>query len=396
MKRAAFIVFLIIVAGLFARVTLHTAPLLLGERFSQALQDLDSGRVDEKKLTEVSNTIQAFRVAAKPDSIQAAEVLDAVILLRGDRFESALRRLSKLDQNGSLRSHILLYAGESLYRLQRYSEAARALAVVVTEEPDNLPAHRWLSATYYDLGAYNAAIIELNHVIRLDPSDFRPHRLLGIMYEDFEQHGEAVTHFTKALSLTTDRSIQQSMLLDLSRARIALNQFDEAIVHLEKVEICGMSCVLKARCLLNLGPLMDAEAQIQLAADLNEQTAERYLIEAELYEALGQSDRALSALKTAAEKFPFDAEVRYRLALGLKKNGSSEEAEQQMAVWQANKDLSARLTELNLQAIEDPDDAAVRQQLALVCEKLGKKELAMMWRAAAESCKSASLLPEPK
>ncbi len=392
MKFRALLIGIVAIAAITWWFLNQTVSLSTEKRFLSALHTLDQGRApDPEQLNEIRLTINSL--AENPESLEAAEILDAVVLLRGDRVESALRKLAELDQDGAQRSYILLYAGEALYKLQRYSEAARTLGVLVAEDADNLPARRWLSATFYDLGAFNAAIVELKEVIRLDPSDYRPHNLLGIMYEDFEQHAEAIKHFEIAASLVSDTVARDSIRLSLARARIALHEYPEAIELLEQVNASGQSCVLQARCLLATGMYQDALAKVKQAVDLGDDSWQRYLIQAEALEAAGESANALLVLQEAGEKFPNEAEVHYRLGLSLQKAGDVVAAKQRMEVWEQQRLLAARLTELNLQAIDNPYDAAVRIELAKTCEMLGRHELALMWRKAARSCESNSLIP---
>ncbi len=140
-----------------------SASLTAEQRYQQTLSELKAGNAE--------GVGEAIRVLGQTSGFeQHATLLEAVLLLRGNRVESALSTLAGLDQEGPLRHEILLAAGEALNRLQRYGEAELALTVVAREQPDNVDGHRWLGATYYDLGAFDGAIVELNHVVRLAPT----------------------------------------------------------------------------------------------------------------------------------------------------------------------------------------------------------------------------------
>lgn len=356
--------------------------------FEQTLASVDAGRLSGLATAEK-------QLRQNPEWKDAAELLDAVVLLRGDRPESALRTLAALDQNGPLRHHILLYGGEALYRLGRFSEAARSLGVVVAEDKDNLPAHRWLSATFYDLGAFDAAIIELKHIIRLDPSDYRPHHLLSLMYHDFGQHAEVIDHCETALRLASPDEIAVEIRLRLVESRIALHEYEAALKILHQVPESGRSLLLGASCQWNLGHADSAQQILEKAKQSGEDSAALLLLESEILNQQGHSEQSVARLRDGIRRFPNDAELRYQLGLALKESGHDEEAAEQMAFWENKKALATRLTELNLIAIGAPYDAQVREELARVCEQLGRTELARMWAAAAESCRGEKPAPAP-
>ncbi len=351
--------------------------------FESCLADLETGE---------SSGVR--RIAGKlrnhPSSVELAEILDAVLCLRAKYPESALRILAALNQEGPARTEILRYGGEALYASGRFAEAARTLAVVVSENPDNIEAIRWLSASYYDLGAFDAAIVQLQSVIRLDPTDFRPHHLLGVIYSDFEQYAEAIDHFTIALNLKPFDEQSREIRLGLAEAHVASHDYEAALKILKDVGASGRADVVRASCFRNQGKYSEAVAALQEAKTAGEISLPYFLLCCDLLEDQGAWEDAVLTLQSAIELYPGEAELRYRLALALRKAGHESEAAAEMAVWESKRLLAGRLTELNLQAISDPYDPEVRDELAAVCQQLGKKELATMWKAAAESCRMST------
>lgn len=359
-----------------------TPPPSLQEQFELALDSLNSGSADN-----VSDTIAALR--GDPAFADSAKLLEAVLFLKANRLESALRTLAELDQEGPLRHQILLAAGEALNRLQRFGEAERALSVLVQEQPDNVDAHRWLGATYYDLGAFDGAIAEFSRVVKLAPQDYRPHHILGVMYSDFEQHGDAIREFTTALELDPFPEVAEQIRIDLAQAHVALHEYDKALEQLKLCNRSGRTQRLLASCLLNTGKLEEAQKAVADARSLGEKSAALALLESEMLDQQNDSTKAAELLQQAISDFPAEAELYYQLGLILQKLGRTEEASARMKEWEGYRDLSTQLTQLNLKAVADTRDAALRDQLADICEKLHKPELAAMWRAAAESCRRA-------
>ena len=346
---------------------------------------------DQGDLNVVTPAVRRLR--GSPDGAAEADVLEAILLLRGGRVGKSLSLLANVDQEGPLRHFVMRYAGESLHKLQRLSEAARILEVLVREQPENVEARRWLGATWYDLGAYNAAIDELKAVVRLAPDDYRPHHLLGIMYADFEQHAESIQEFTAALKGVQDPALRDSMLLELAKAHSALHEYQQAVACLDQAAESGTAARLRAVCLLADGQPDQADQQIRRAKQLGEVSPELAVLESELLEQQGDVSRAEAVLQQAIQQWPAWAGLYYRLGNVQKQLGQDQQAETTLQTWQKYRDLATELTQLNLKAIEEPFNAEVRDRLAVICTELQKPELAEMWKTAAEACRKGTTSP---
>jgi len=346
---------------------------------------------DRGDLDVVSPAVRRLR--GSPDGAAEADVLEAILLLRGGRVGKALSLLANVDQEGPLRHFVMRYAGESLHKLQRLSEAARILEVLVREQPENVEARRWLGATWYDLGAYNAAIDELKAVVKLAPNDHRPHHLLGIMYADFEQHAESIQEFTAALKGVQDPALRDSMLLELAKAHSALHEYQHAVICLDQAADSATAARLRAVCLLAEGQPEKAAEQVRHARQLGEVSPELAVLESELLEQQGDVGMAEAVLQQAILQWPAWAGLYYRLGNVQKQLGQDQQAETTLQTWQKYRDLATELTQLNLKAIEEPFNAEIRDRLAVVCSELQKPELAEMWKTAAEACRKDTASP---
>ena len=370
-----------------AVLTCGTVAVLMLRQPSLSIDRLVAA-ADAGDLDVVTPAIRRYR--AQTDGKPSADLLEAILLLRGGRLEKSLSLLANIDQEGPLRHLVMRFAGECLHRLQRLGEAARILEVLVREQPDNVEAHRWLGATWYDLGAYNAAIAELEAVTRLAPEDYRPHHLLGIMYADFEQHAESIREFTAALKGAQDPALRDSMLLELAKAHAALHEYPQASKCLDQAAESGTAARLRAVCLLAEGRPEEATEQVQRAKTLGEDSPELAVLESELLEQQGTATAAEAVLQQAIRRWPAWAGLYYRLGNVQKQLGQDQQANATLQTWQKYRDLASELTQLNLKAIEEPFNAEIRDRLAVICTELQKPELAEMWKTAAAACRQGT------
>ena len=297
----------------------------------------------------------------------------------------ALLELAPLSPTGELAGFVLLWRGECLYRVGRFAEALIAFRQLATLEPENVDAHRWLGAVYFDLGADEAAISELTRVTELDPTDYRPHQVLAILQAEssYIHHPGAIKHYRRALALKPPAEARETLLRGLAKSLIAMRDHRAALDVLGRAEVDAESSALAAECWWVLGDHRRADERLKLARSLDPH--QRHLLDVEMQ--MAQADRkpelVISAATAALERDPHDLEFRNRLAMAYRDLGQLAECERELARAQESTKLRDRLVELNRLAMSDPENAKLRHQLADVCEALGKKDLARMWRRAA-------------
>ncbi len=332
---------------------------------------------------------QVKEISQRPGGRDPGLLLEAEIFLRGGRADAALRVLRNADQDGLYRNEILLCAGQALYRLGRFAEAVRSLREVIAATPDEVEAHRWLSAAYYDLGANHAATAELREVIRLAPNDYRPHHLMGVIYTDLESFGPASESLRVAASMSPPPEKFAEIVEQLSKCLLQLRQFEEALSCCAQVPETAAIRLCRLECLWNLNRLPEARTVLANGKTLGDRSPELSLLESQLVEESEGPEAAAAVLSKAIQEFPLHAALLYFDIQILQKLGNAAEAEARMNTFQQLQKRVELLNELSAQAESAPTDPAIRDQLAVVCESLGKAELATMWRKAADACRLA-------
>jgi tetratricopeptide (TPR) repeat protein len=372
-----------VLAGVTAAAFRTNSVRAAAEKVPSALMALDRGDAApaEQALASLKGR-QGFE--------HEANLLEAALLLSRQKPNEALAALAKIDPNGPLRRQTLLCAVRALYAQNQLLEAEAILRTLVTENPEDADAHRWLAAIYYDIGAFDASKRLLEKVISLAPDDYRPHRLLGLMNRDFEDYKEAVTEYERALRLSPPATDRNEMMVEMARARIALLQYEGALHHLKLVHPNASTHALAAQCHIAAGRIPEAKEELALSTGIDPNERLALMLEADVLSLEKKDEEALAVLRRAVSAHPHDAECRYRLALLLQRLGRKAESEAEMARWQETRNLMTRLTDLNTEAVRDPANAKLREDLAVVCAALGKRELSEMWKRAAAACRAAA------
>lgn len=368
-----------LLAGLFILVAVTNWTLRSPEpreQFNSALAALK--RSDLDSVARAAHALQR-----RPGFESHALLLRGAVLLRSGDREFALRLFSQLRPEGELREPTMVLTTECLYHLGRLNEAEVLARKMAAERPNNVDAHRWLGAIYYDLGANAMSIAELKRVAELLPDDFACHRLLGIMHLDFEEYSEAETHFREALKRSPPAEIRQELVEDLVKSLVSQRAYQDALDALRAAEPTPQVLALRAECLWSTDREDDA---YELLAEARRQAPDSrsvLLLEARIHQNDGRADQAVGPLQRALELDRHDAEARYQLAQAYRQTGRVEKFEEAMARWKESMGLLERLTALSLEAIEKPNDAGIRWELARMCDALGKPKLAASWRRAA-------------
>lgn len=337
-------------------------------------------------LRSVQDAIYALE--GRRDRQSQLNLLRGALLMRQTAWNSALKHFSQIVPEGDVRAPALHMTGECLYWMGRLPEAESVLRKLAEEVPDNVHAHRWLAAIYYDIGANDASIAELQRVTQLDPRDYAPHRLIALMQMDFGQNQEAIEHFRAALSLSPPPHVRQEVLRDLAKCLIADRDYHAAIDALQQAEPDALALAHLSECYWSLGQHDEARQLLDQARGLDAEERSVLFLQARMQMSSGQPEEAVASLEQLLKHDPYDAEGRYQLALAFQRLGDEERHQAEMARWQELSDLYQRLTKLNIEAIQEPYNAALREQLAEVCTTLGKHEIAAMWKRVAEALRA--------
>jgi tetratricopeptide (TPR) repeat protein len=322
--------------------------------------------------------------------------LAAGVLLAKRDFPPAQQELAGIDPQGPVGLQAQLRMAECLYGMSRLADAEGLLKAILRDHPDQVVAHRWLAAIYYDLWAVDAALAELQQVAELAPTDFQPHRLMGVIYRDVDRFDEAAEHFAQALDRDPPKKLRREIARELARACIAKRDFAKALDALRHVDSDDVETLaLRSECYLGLGDLQQAAAALEEARNVDADHRAVLMLTAQLSSQSGRPADAIPPLQVILRSDPHDHLARYRLALAYQQLGRTEDYDREIARRNESQQLVQRLHDLNVQATRQPRNAEVREQIAAVCETLGKTELAASWRRAADACRQAAAQSSP-
>lgn len=352
----------------------------LEKHYRSALEQVRAGQFRDvrEKIKDISQ---------HPNGRDLGLLLEAEIFLKRGRPDGALRILRSADQDGPERNRILLCAGQSLYQLGRFAEAVHALEVVAAAAPDEVEAHRWLSAALYDLGANYAAIAEIREIIRLAPNDYRAHHFMGVIYNDVENFGLAAQSLRRAAKLSPPPEKFAEVVEQLTFSLVRIRQFEEALEYCDLVPESAAIRLSRAECLWRLGRFTETGELLRRCKSLGDHSPELSLVESHWVEHAEGAEAAEAILRSAIREFPNHAALFQAHREILQQLGKLDEANAQLQSFLALQARVKRLNELSAEAERSPTDPDIRDQLAVVCESLGKMELAAMWRDAARSCR---------
>lgn len=342
--------------------------------------------VEKRDFEEVSKA--AASLEKYPDFQQHAHVLRGCFLLGTGKVSMALNEFYRTEPQGTIRFPALLYAAQAHYRLGKLSDAGQLLAALVSEDPGNAEAHRWLGAVYYDLGMQAPAFTELTEATRLNPLDHRPHRLLGTICAEQALYAKAIEHYRTALKLGKDIP-QPDIETDLASLLVGRNQFEEGLESLKNSKATSTVWALRADCYDGLGQPEKSRDAVRKAmlANANDPRALLLFGTQQLFD--GNPQGAIEPLQELLKLDPHDTAGRYQLAMAYLKLGQTEAWQREMDKREASNKLHDRFREAEMQATKEPENVKIREELASIAGSMGKLEVARRWKMAAIACRNA-------
>jgi tetratricopeptide (TPR) repeat protein len=304
----------------------------------------------------------------------------------------ALQELGGVRDDGPLATEGAVLAGECLVRLEQQRVAADVLGAVVRRQPDCREAHRWLAAVYIDLNTWKEAIHHLQEWGRLAPDDGRPYRWMGMFYKDYtQQQGLAIEAYREALrrALAPDaqnavrRELAMTLLEGEANFQGVLDVLDGCPEALRKTPEIR---TLRAEALWGLGR-RDVAAAV---ADEVLRTAPDYPralgLRGRMYLAEDEPRRARPLFERAVALEPYDLGSRQHLIEVCDQLNDRVAVEEQRRLLEEARDYHRRVSALYRSAEERPWDAQVRYEIALLCLKANHKEQAQTMLRAALAC----------
>lgn len=317
-----------------------------------------------------------------PAESYRTRLLRAVIELRSNRLENALRNLDIAAQNSETALWARFLAGEALCRIQDYEACITTLRGALQADPEHVDGHRWLAVAYFDIGASAEAVEQLKEVIRLDPADSRAYRMLGLIYTEAEEFPQAIEAYRASLDRSRDQPDLEQILAELATAQLKVNLYEDALSTLDGAPATSELESLRAEALYALGRDREAKQTVDQVLRGGETQRALVLRGLMLLDA-GQASAAVAPLRRAVELQPEDFETRAKLTQAYAQAGNADGARQELVEFERIKKIRQEIHELTLVAANRPDAAETRYELGLRYQRLGLLTVARKWMRAA-------------
>ena len=189
----------------------------------------------------------------------------------------------------------------------RVEEAMEKVRRVLAEDPGILEAHLVLGNLFVKREDWDGAIAAYRDALALDPEYKSAILGLADAYRLAERLDEAAAGYRRLLELDPNDNKAHYHLAEIHAAR---EEYTEALEVLAGLEATGEERAparnLKGQCLLSLGRLEEAEAELRLALSMDEQLSDAWYNLALLFEERGDGVRAIEAYETRLEMAPKD------------------------------------------------------------------------------------------
>jgi tetratricopeptide (TPR) repeat protein len=337
--------------------------------------------VEEKRFDDVRRELQ--RLGDAPQNELPRHFLRGALLLHEGRLYPALDEFGHTVNDPQLRVRTLVLSGQALYHLRNFQAAIGLLIQAANAAPDDVEAHRWLAAAYYDLGLHNDALPHLLRVAALDAADPRPHRLIGLIQKDFESYPRAIDSYRESLRRSAHQPDGDAIRQELAECQLKLRQYQEALDTLADCRPGPERWALEAEGCQGAGRLDEARSLLDRTLQATPANLRALLLRGTLALEDGDADAAVQALAQAAAAYPKDYTVRFKLERALRRRGDREQADEQARIAEELKQLRLRFAKLHETAAAEPGSADVRCQLGILAGQLDRPDLARVWFQAA-------------
>ncbi len=197
----------------------------------------------------------------------------------------------------------------------RIEDATAKVRRVLAEDPAILEAHFVLGNLFVKQEDWDGAIAAYREALALDPEYLSAVLGLADAYRLAERYEEAAAGYRRLLDLDPNDNKAHYHLAEIHAAR---EEYEEALTVLERLEATGEQRApahnLKGQCLLSLGRLDEAEAELRRALEMDDRLSDAWYNLALLFEERGDGSGAIEAYETRLEMAPKDFRSHFNLA----------------------------------------------------------------------------------
>jgi tetratricopeptide (TPR) repeat protein len=319
--------------------------------------------------------------------------LEAVLYLNVLNYRASMQRLRQIADDARIREECMIMAARIFLATGDNPGAMRTLNEMIAEFPDNVDAHRLLSAKHYDYGSLQLAMKHCQRISELAPQDPRPDRLMGLISKDFDKNELAVTHYTESLKRASgDSTFEQTseVHVELAEVQIRLRNYAAALASLANLPAADIPPYLvanarsyQAECHVALGEFDEAQQYIQQALSIDAEHEHALEMHGTLAMQSGQTEQALAILSQAAARHPGNDRILFKLSNVHRQLGNADQAATVLAQHEQIKALKIQYIEKNVMAAQVPTDANIRFELGKIAEQLYDVQAAVSWYQAA-------------
>jgi tetratricopeptide (TPR) repeat protein len=319
--------------------------------------------------------------------------LEAVLYLNVLNYRASMQRLRQIADDARIREECMIMAARIFLATGDNPGAMRTLNEMIAEFPDNVDAHRLLSAKHYDYGSLQLAMKHCQRISELAPQDPRPDRLMGLISKDFDKNELAVTHYTESLKRASgDSTFEQTseVHVELAEVQIRLRNYAAALASLANLPAADIPPYLvanarsyQAECHVALGEFDEAQQYIQQALSIDVEHEHALEMHGTLAMQSGQTEQALAILSQAAARHPGNDRILFKLSNVHRQLGNADQAATVLAQHEQIKALKIQYIEKNVMAAQVPTDANIRFELGKIAEQLYDVQAAVSWYQAA-------------
>ena len=197
----------------------------------------------------------------------------------------------------------------------RIEEAMAKVERVLAEDAGILEAHLILGNLFVKQEDWDGAIGAYREALSLDPEYKSAILGLADAYRLAARYDEAAAGYRRLLELDPNDNKAFYHLAEIHAAR---EEYEEALEVLAGLEATGEERAparnLKGQSLLSLGRLDEAEAELRLALEMDDQLSDAWYNLALLFEERGDGSRAIEAYETRLEMAPKDFRSHFNVA----------------------------------------------------------------------------------
>ena len=353
------------------------------EETQQACQMVMGGAGLSQQAVNARGIVWMFAILYQKPAFVSSPALNA--------FRMGLAELAKIQDDGPIGEEGTVLAAECLMRLEEKRFAEEGLKAVVKRHPDNLEAHRLLSAIYIDLNNPGGAITQLQEWSRLDPSDGLPYRWMGFFQKDNNLHGEAVEAYQNALARNMSSSVRADTLKELAEIYLLIEgNPSKALETISQGTTAFQNdpdiLMMRVDCLGSMGRPGESLELVEQALRDNPQNPKILVLRAQIYINENKPDQALPLLEKAAKLDPYDLRTRTLLMNTYGQLGKKELAAKEKVAADELTKIQTTMSNLKQKANSAPWDSNVRTDLGEACIKIGRPDEARTWLQAALAC----------